>query len=151
MLVSQLCLTFCSLMDCSSLGFSDHGIPQARILSWVAIPFSRGSSWPRDQTRASCIAGRFFTIWDTSETQEVVKCILHFKVKFFYSALHIWKPILETLVLNNNNDNNKENSKLTLQQANLIPILPSDFMGYREKYIYFILIWSNINRKYCVG
>ena len=39
------------------------GILQARILEWVAIPFSRGSSWPRDWTCASCIAGGFFTIW----------------------------------------------------------------------------------------
>ena len=38
-----------------------RGILQARILEWVAYPFSRGSSWPRNQTRVSCIAGRFFT------------------------------------------------------------------------------------------
>ena len=43
-------------------GSSVHGILQARILEWVAIPFSRGSSRPRDQTWVSCIAGRFFTI-----------------------------------------------------------------------------------------
>ena len=46
---------------------SVHGILQARILDWVAIPFSRGSSWPRDRTHVSCIAGRFFTIWATRE------------------------------------------------------------------------------------
>ena len=46
-------------------GSSVHGILQARILEWVAIPFSRGSSWPRDPTRLSHIAGRFFTIWAT--------------------------------------------------------------------------------------
>ena len=40
-------------------------VSQARILDWVAITFSRGSSWPRDQTRVSCIKGRFFTIWAT--------------------------------------------------------------------------------------
>ena len=50
-------------MDCSPPGSSVHGILQARILEWVAIPFSRGSSWPRDWTCVSCIAGRFFTIW----------------------------------------------------------------------------------------
>ena len=43
------------------LGSSVHGILQARILEWVAIPFSRGSSQPRDQTQI-CIAGRFFSI-----------------------------------------------------------------------------------------
>ena len=48
-----------------------HGILQARILERVAIPFSRGSSWPRDQTQVSYIAGRFFTIWATREAQEL--------------------------------------------------------------------------------
>ena len=42
-------------MDCSLPGFSDHGIFQARVLEWVAISFSRGSSWPRDRTRVSRI------------------------------------------------------------------------------------------------
>ena len=46
-------------------GSSVHGILQARILEWVAIPFSRGSSQPRDQTGVSQIVGRFFTIWAT--------------------------------------------------------------------------------------
>ena len=50
-------------MDCSLLGFSVHGIFQARVLEWVAISFSRGSSWPRDWTQVSCIAGRHFTLW----------------------------------------------------------------------------------------
>ena len=45
-----------------------HGILQARILEWVAFPFSRGSSQPRDQTQISHIAGRFFTSWATRET-----------------------------------------------------------------------------------
>ena len=51
-------------MDCSPPGSSIHGILQARILEWVAMPSSRGSSWPRDWTCVfynSCIAGRFFT------------------------------------------------------------------------------------------
>ena len=54
-------------MDCSPLGSSVHGIFQARILEWIAISFSRGSSWTRDQTPVSCIAGRFFTNWATRE------------------------------------------------------------------------------------
>ena len=61
-LVTQLSLTFCNPMDCSSPGSSVHGIPQARILEWIAIPFSRGSSLLRDQTQVSHIIGRFFTI-----------------------------------------------------------------------------------------
>jgi len=48
-------------MDCSLLGSSVHGILQARILEWVAFPFSRGPSQPRDRTRASRIVGGFFT------------------------------------------------------------------------------------------
>ena len=50
-------------MDCSPLGSSVHGLLQARILECIAIPFSRGSSRPRDGTQVSCIAGRFFTVW----------------------------------------------------------------------------------------
>ena len=48
-------------MDCSLTGFSVHGIYQARILEWVAISFSCGSSHPRDGIPVSCIAGGFFT------------------------------------------------------------------------------------------
>ena len=55
----RVCLTFCYSIDCSPPGSSVHGIIQAGILGWEAIPFSRGSSWPRDQTRVSHIAGRF--------------------------------------------------------------------------------------------
>ena len=59
-LVAESCLTLCNPMDCSLPGSSVHGISQARILEWVAISFSRGSSWSRGQTHFSCWAGRFF-------------------------------------------------------------------------------------------
>ena len=59
----QLCPTLCDPMDCSLPGSTVLGILQARILKWVVIPFSRGSSQPRDQTWVTCVAGRFFTIW----------------------------------------------------------------------------------------
>ena len=62
LLVTQSCPTLCHTMDCSLPGSSVHGILQARILEWVGIPFSRGSSPPRDGTHISCIADRFFTI-----------------------------------------------------------------------------------------
>ena len=65
--VVQLCLTLWDPMDCSLPGSSVHGIFQARVLERVAISFSRGSSWPRDQTQVSYIAGRHFTIWATRE------------------------------------------------------------------------------------
>ena len=61
--VTQSCLTLCDSMDCYLPDSSVHGVLQARTLEWVAIPFFRESSQPRDQTRISCIAGRFFTIW----------------------------------------------------------------------------------------
>ena len=58
---------FSDPIACSPPGSSVCGISQARILKWVAIPFFRGSSRPRDQTWVSCIAGRFFTVWATRE------------------------------------------------------------------------------------
>ena len=60
--VAQSFLTLCGSVDCSLPGSSIHGILQARILEWVAISFSRGSSRPRDQTQVSLIAGRCFTL-----------------------------------------------------------------------------------------
>ena len=54
--VAQLCPTLCDSMDCTV-----HEILQARILERIALPFSRGSFQPRDQTQVSHIAGRFFT------------------------------------------------------------------------------------------
>ena len=62
MLVAQSCLTLCNPTDYSQPGSSVHGILHARILEWVAIPFSRGSSKSRDQTWVFCITSRFFTI-----------------------------------------------------------------------------------------
>ena len=66
--VSQLCYPM-------GLPDSVHGILQARILEWVAISYSRGSSQPRYQTWVSCITGRFFTIWAT---------ICQYKIKRFF-------------------------------------------------------------------
>ena len=66
--VAQPCLTLCDPLDCSPPGSSVHGILQARILEWVAMLSSRGSSRHKDQTRVfhvSWIAGRFFTHWAT--------------------------------------------------------------------------------------
>ena len=59
-LVAKLHPTLANPTNCTLPGSSVHGIPLARIVEWVAISFSRGSSWPRDQTQVSCIAGRFF-------------------------------------------------------------------------------------------
>ena len=65
MKITQSCQTLCEPMD-----YTVHGILQARILEWVALPFSRGSPQPRDRTQVSRIAGRFFTSWATREAQE---------------------------------------------------------------------------------
>ena len=63
--VAQSCPTLCNPMDCTV-----RRILQARILEWVAFPFSRGSSQPRNRTQVSCIAGGFFTSWATREAIE---------------------------------------------------------------------------------
>ena len=65
--VTQSCPTLCDSMD-----YTVHGILRARILEWVAFPFSRGSSQPRDWTQVSHIAGRIFTSWATREAQKMV-------------------------------------------------------------------------------
>ena len=76
MLVPWSCPTLCDPKDCSSPGSSVHGIFQVRVLEWVAISFSRRSSWLRDWTQVSCIAGRHFTLWATREaTQPIGTCI----------------------------------------------------------------------------
>ena len=65
-------------MDCSLPGSSVHGIFQARVLEWVALAFSRGSSQPRDRTQVSRIAGRCFTIWATRKASfwALIKMVL---------------------------------------------------------------------------
>ena len=122
MKVAQSCPTLCDLTDCGPPGSSVHGILQARILEWVAFPFSRGSSQPRDQTQVSCIAGGFFTIWATRKVQfkntwtyihalwmylscqqqnlqsklctfEIITKIIHFKFIYFFKFLIFYLKI----------------------------------------------------------
>ena len=68
-LITQSCPTLCNPMDYSPPGSSVHGIIQTRILQWVVMPSSRGSSQPRDRTQVSHIAGGFFTVCATREAQ----------------------------------------------------------------------------------
>ena len=86
----------CDPKDCSLPGFSVHRILQARVLEWVAISFSRGSSWCRNQTQVSHIACRCFTLWATR-----VKSIFNYSILFLITtfispgirrtcSLHIW-------------------------------------------------------------
>ena len=66
-LVAQSCLTVCNTLDHGSLGYSVHGILQARTLEWVAISFSRRSFQPRDWTHISCIGRWILYQWATGE------------------------------------------------------------------------------------
>ena len=70
-LITQLCPTLCDPMDCSPPGSSVHGISQASILEWVAISFSKGSSWHRNWTHVSCIDSQFPYCWATKEAPYV--------------------------------------------------------------------------------
>ena len=83
-------------MDCSSPGFSVHGILHARILEWVSISFSRGSSWPRDWTWVSCTAGRLFTNW---ATQEIFKWMIY----RYFCTYFLW--ILLNTIISGKNQN----------------------------------------------
>ena len=66
---AQSYLTLCNHMECSLPGFSVHGILQTRILEWVVISSSRGSSWPRDWIHVSCIGRQILYYWATWEAQ----------------------------------------------------------------------------------
>ena len=83
--VAKLCPTLWDPMDWRMPGSSVHGILQARILEWVASPFSRGSSRPRDRTWGSCIAGRFFTVWASREA------LMMLLISYYYSNPYILK------------------------------------------------------------
>ena len=86
--VAQSYLTLCDPMDCSLPGSTIHGIFQARILEWVAIPFSRRSSQPRDWTQVSHIVGRRFTVWATRDS------VLKSKDITLLTQVHIVKAIV---------------------------------------------------------
>ena len=82
----QLCLTLCDPMDCGLSGSSVHGILQARILGWVAISSSRGSSWFRGSTRlfcVSCIGRRILYHWTTWEALSVYELIYKLNCREF--------------------------------------------------------------------
>ena len=81
MKVAQSCPTHHNPMDCSPPGFSVHGIFQARIPEWVAFSYSRGSSWPRDYNRVSCIGGQI----------SLTLCYLGEKAMATHSSTLAWK------------------------------------------------------------
>ena len=77
-------------------GSSVHGILQARILKWVAFPFSRGSSWLRNQTQVSCMADRFFTIWATRYNSFKYICMYMCIYKCIYTCNYIYYIYIAT-------------------------------------------------------
>ena len=98
-----VCWLLCDPMDRSPPGSSVHGILQVRILEWIAIPFSRGSSWPRDWTQVSCIAGGSFTVWDTREAPskgiilyQRSPCFIAKQARFWFTKVGLFS--LETTV-----------------------------------------------------
>ena len=79
-----VCPTLCSPMDCNLPGSSVYGIFQAKILEWVVISSSRGSSWPRDQTPVSCVSCIGSQILYHCATREAIYMYIHFHILFHY-------------------------------------------------------------------
>ena len=94
--VAQSCPTLCDPMVCILPGSSVHRFFQARILEWVAISFSRGSSQPRGWTRVSSIAGRCFTLYNVSYTHAVIVVQSLSHVQLFVPP---WTSACQTLLL----------------------------------------------------
>ena len=139
--VAQSCLTLCNPMDCSLQGSSIHGIFQARVLESVAISFSRGSSWLRDQTRVSCIVGRCFTIWATRE-------VIYLRLLIFLLAILIPACASSSLAsysaykLNKQGDNIQPwCTPFLIWNQSIVPCLvaswPADFSGGKEDGLVF--------------
>ena len=97
----QSYLTLHDPVDYSPPGSSVHGILQARILEWIAIPFSRGSFCPKGRTQVSCIADRFFIFWATMEapTYTVEFCFIFVArasidlIYYYYSEYSIYSAL----------------------------------------------------------
>ena len=100
-LVAQLCLALWDPMNWSPPDSSVYVILQARILEWVAMPSSRGSSQPRAQTQVSCTAGGFFTIWATRETLLDFLHAPHISLHLTHKPLALFLqllPVTKTLI-----------------------------------------------------
>ena len=97
----------CDLMDCGPPGSSVQGVSQVTALEWVAISFSRRSSWLRDQTHVSCITGRCLTIWLTREKTTSTRWVTWPHSSCAYTQrlqslleMSSWKAFLEALLSN---------------------------------------------------
>ena len=114
---AQLCLTLCDSMDCSLSGSFVHGIFHARILEWVAISFSRGSFWPRDQTHISCIGRQILYHWVTWRSALLWQYPLKSLCRYMKPNWNFWKISCITLKFNC-----KTESKLAISQEPLFSI-----------------------------
>ena len=117
-LVTQACPTLCT-MNCHPPGCSVHQISQSRILEWVAISSFRGSSWSRDLIEATCLAGRFFTVWATREVVYSVYLI------FILSSINGHLGCFYGLVGSSGGSDGKKNLAWNAGDAGLIPGLGS--------------------------
>ena len=129
------CPTLCDPMDCSLSGSSIHGIFQARVLEWIAISFSRGSSRPRNRTRVSCIAGRRFTVWATREASNLTYDHLSLRNRHRYVDTHV-KVLLVYLCLCSVSTGDVWGLKLDLQGWVLKRILQTT---YSSELIFILL------------
>ena len=122
--VTQSCPTPCDPMNCSPPDSSIHRILQARILEWVVMLFSKGSSWPRDRTQVSQSAGGFFTVWATSEAQRHSKLEWNtWGVSKFHGTRVVKAEIGWSFVRDNF----------------LISFQPRDFYGFRSPFTYHFI------------
>ena len=98
---AQSCPTLCDSMDCSLQSSSVHGTLQARVLEWVAISFSRGSSRPRDRIQVSRIAGRRFTIWATREGHKMKNILNNIQKSYSPSTFssRMFKNIIASTII----------------------------------------------------
>ena len=114
--IASVCRTPWDPMDCSPSGSSVHGILHIRILEWVAVPSSRGSSWPRDQTCSFCTAGEFFTAGPPGKPLS----LLLPKLICYFSSLNIARNFEKRLNLVSNQL--KEESELSTLSCHKRPM-----------------------------
>ena len=124
--VAQSCLTFCDPMDCSPPGSSIHGIFHARILEWITIPFSRGSSRLRDQTWVPRIAGKFFTIWATRKPKEDL--VEHFSWHDYKPWLCFWHWIILGVIFRDSTSCHKHLCDVKKRQRNSVVCQYKNFL-----------------------
>ena len=125
-LVAQSCLTLWNLMDCNPPGSSVHRIFQARILEWIAIPFSRGSSRLRDQTWVPHIVGKFFTIWATRKPKEDI--VEHFSWHDCKSWLCFWHWIILGVIFRDSMSYHKHLCDVKKRQRNSVVCQHKNFL-----------------------